>query len=271
MSQEFTTWSKETLLQRRSSKMRKWSLPILRLACWSSTREGAPGSRAELHYRTAPARAFARYSIGILFVVYVAFFAVTTVQAGSCIAPSSDASGPCLNACIDATSESECTASVPTYNPSEDCNSTSIRDCETASAEGCIVGSGCPPGQVSGEGPCPAGQIYCVPAPAATSSGGTPAPSPTATPLELPNPLGTTNVPKITGRIIGVLSGGAGMIALLMFVYGGFQWLTAGGNAEKIKKGKDIILWSVLGMVVMFSSYLATRYIIETLVPAATR
>ena len=63
MNEGKTMWSKETLLQRRSSKMRKWSLPILRLACWSSTREGAPGSRAELHYRTAPARAFARYSI----------------------------------------------------------------------------------------------------------------------------------------------------------------------------------------------------------------
>lgn len=105
-------------------------------------------------------------------------------------------------------------------------------------------------------------------APGAQASGSSTAPDER---VQLPNPLGTSSVPIIVGRIIKILSGGAGMIALMMFVYGGFQWLTAGGNAEKIKKGKDIILWSILGLVVMFSSYLATRYILETLVPAAVR
>ena len=72
-------WNKETLIQRRSSKMCKWNLPILRLVCWSSTRKGAPGSRAELHYRTAPARAFARYSIVIILLS--TFLVLTPVYA----------------------------------------------------------------------------------------------------------------------------------------------------------------------------------------------
>ena len=120
-----------------------------------------------------------------------------------------------------------------------------------------------PPSVWSERPPCASGLGVCAPpaAPAPTSG----------TALQLPNPLGTANVPIIVGRIIRVLSGGAGMIALLMFVYGGFQWLTSGGNAEKIKKGQAIILWSLIGLVVMFSSYIAARYIIETLVPAATR
>ncbi len=95
--------------------------------------------------------------------------------------------------------------------------------------------------------------------------GGTSGPS---TPLQLPNPLGTSNVAIIIGRIIKVLTGGAGMIGLFMFVYGGFQWLTAAGSPERIKKGKDIILWSLIGLVVMFSSYIATKYIIDALVLA---
>ena len=48
---------------------------------WSSTRKGAPDSRAELHYRTAPARAFARYSIALFFIFHSAFFILTPAYA----------------------------------------------------------------------------------------------------------------------------------------------------------------------------------------------
>mgnify|MGYP001614511067 CR=1 FL=1 len=81
--------------------------------------------------------------------------------------------------------------------------------------------------------------------------------------VELPNPLGTSDFRVIVGRIVQILTGGAGTLGLLVFIYGGFQWLTAAGNPEKIKKGKDILLWAVVGMVVMFSSYFVVRFIVK--------
>ena len=87
--------------------------------------------------------------------------------------------------------------------------------------------------------------------------------------VALPNPLGDTNVGRIIGNIITMLIGGAGSIALFMFIYGGFLWLTSAGNAEKIKKGQAIILWSVLGMVVMFSAYIIVRYVLGGILGAA--
>ena len=41
----------------------------------------------------------------------------------------------------------------------------------------------------------------------------------------LSNPLGTTDLRIIIGRIISALLGVSGAIALLMFVWGGFQWI----------------------------------------------
>lgn len=93
----------------------------------------------------------------------------------------------------------------------------------------------------------------------------TPSASSTPSSVELPNPLGTTNFYEILGRIIKVLMGAAGSMALLMFIYGGFHWLTAAGSAERIKKGRDIVLWSVLGIALMFSAYIVSKYIIEML------
>jgi len=82
----------------------------------------------------------------------------------------------------------------------------------------------------------------------------------------LDNPLGDIKNPtQLYGRLIFAFMGMAGVVALLMFVIGGFQWMTAGGNAEKVKKGRDTLLWAVIGLILIFSSYAILRAIFETL------
>lgn len=86
--------------------------------------------------------------------------------------------------------------------------------------------------------------------------------SATSSVVGLPNPLGTSDPAVIIGRIIRTFTGFAGGIGLLMFVYGGFIWLTSFGNPERIKKGQDLLLWTTIGLAIMFSSYIVARYII---------
>lgn len=81
----------------------------------------------------------------------------------------------------------------------------------------------------------------------------------------LPNPLGAgMDTPqKLIGRIINAVLGVVGSLALLMFVYGGITWMTSSGNQEKVKKGRDIIVWSAIGLIIIFSAYGLTRVLIE--------
>lgn len=81
--------------------------------------------------------------------------------------------------------------------------------------------------------------------------------------VNLPNPLGTHDIPTLLGRIIKGFLSITGSIALIMFVYGGITWLTSAGNADKIKKGKDVFLWSVVGIAIIFSSYLLVDFVIS--------
>lgn len=85
--------------------------------------------------------------------------------------------------------------------------------------------------------------------------------------LCLTNPLGATvNSPQLLiGKIITAIMGIVGSIALLMFVYGGLTWMTSSGNQEKVKKGRDIILWSSVGLVVVFMAYALTKFVITTI------
>lgn len=100
---------------------------------------------------------------------------------------------------------------------------------------------------------------------AVTGAGGSRgAPTPT-----LPNPLGgTTDIRTIIGRVIKAALGISGSIALLMFVWGGMLWLTSGGSPERIKKGKDAIVWAVLGLVLIFGSYAILNFVLGAILSA---
>lgn len=85
--------------------------------------------------------------------------------------------------------------------------------------------------------------------------------------VKLDNPLGAglTSPIQLYARIIYSFMGVTGVVALIMFIIGGFIWMTAGGNAEKVKKGMDTIMWAVFGIILIFASYAILRAIFETL------
>ena len=89
--------------------------------------------------------------------------------------------------------------------------------------------------------------------------------------VNLTNPLGgegddAPSVNKIIGRVINAVLGVIGSLALLMFVYGGITWMTSSGSPEKVKKGKDIIIWSVIGLAVIFFSYALVNFVIYDII-----
>ena len=79
----------------------------------------------------------------------------------------------------------------------------------------------------------------------------------------LPNPMAANSINQLIGKIINSIMGVVGSLALLMFVYGGIIWMTAAGSDERVKKGKNILIWSVLGLVVVFIAYGLTKFIIN--------
>ena len=48
-------------------------------------------------------------------------------------------------------------------------------------------------------------------------------------------------------------------IAIIMFVWGGISIMTSGGNEGKVKKGKDIITGTVVGLLIAFGAWLIVR------------
>ncbi len=83
--------------------------------------------------------------------------------------------------------------------------------------------------------------------------------------VTLTNPLTSDDPAVIIGNIIKGILGLTGVIALAAFVAGGVIWMTSGGNPERVKKGRDILVWAVIGLFIVFSSYSILRYVFDVL------
>lgn len=104
------------------------------------------------------------------------------------------------------------------------------------------------------------GTVTCPPAGAAPStptSGATPSTGgPSTESIRLFNPLGSdVTIPQFIGRGVRAVVGIVGAVALLMFIYGGIAWMTAGGSEERIKSAKNILKNSLIGILLIFFSY----------------
>lgn len=91
------------------------------------------------------------------------------------------------------------------------------------------------------------------------------------------NPLAETVNPdapvqSLSAIFINALFGIAGSVTLAMFVWGGMLWLTSAGEAKQVDKGKEIIKWTTLGIILMFAAYTLVSFLFSNLgtVPAAT-
>ena len=81
----------------------------------------------------------------------------------------------------------------------------------------------------------------------------------------LKNPLNTSSFPELVANILKTAVGVVGAIALLIFVYGGFLWLTSGGEAGKVEQGKEAMKWALIGLLVVFSSYTLVSFVLSAL------
>ena len=93
----------------------------------------------------------------------------------------------------------------------------------------------------------------------ASSSAGVPGPCPSGQSgqcISLPNPLKSNDIFVIIGGVIKWVMGIVGSLTLLMFIWGGFMWLTSAGNPEHVKKGSDTMLWAAIGVFLVLASYI---------------
>ncbi len=76
---------------------------------------------------------------------------------------------------------------------------------------------------------------------------------------------GEQDLNVIIGNVINVVLGFLGIVLLFYFLYGGFKWMTAGGEEEGVKEAKTMIRNAVIGLVIIMASYALTSFVLTQL------
>ena len=70
------------------------------------------------------------------------------------------------------------------------------------------------------------------------------------------------------GQIISIALGFIGVLFLILIIYSGYQWMTAGGNEETVTKAKKRITEAAIGLIIILAAWLLTFFVLNNLFTA---
>ncbi|MBR2839977.1 hypothetical protein IKE82_01445 [Candidatus Saccharibacteria bacterium] len=77
---------------------------------------------------------------------------------------------------------------------------------------------------------------------------------------------GTENlVDSVTG-IINAVVGVLGLVCVVVMIIGGVNYMTSSGDAGKVKKAKDTILYGLIGLVVCVLAFALVNFVIKNII-----
>ncbi len=74
-------------------------------------------------------------------------------------------------------------------------------------------------------------------------------------PADLPKP-GTGTVEKILSNALTIFLIAGALVSVMAIIWGGIQWITSGGDKQKLAAARAHITWAIIGLVIMFVSFL---------------
>ncbi len=74
----------------------------------------------------------------------------------------------------------------------------------------------------------------------------------------------------VVSSIINVVLSLLGITAVIIILLGGFKWMTAQGNSDKVTEAKDLIKNGIIGLVIIFFAYSIAKFVINNLSDVST-
>ncbi|MFA5127059.1 MAG: pilin [Patescibacteria group bacterium] len=74
---------------------------------------------------------------------------------------------------------------------------------------------------------------------------------------------------QIISAIINIILSFVGAIFIVLIIMSGIRWMTSSGNPDQIKKAKETIINSMIGLLIIFASYAIVYYVVKFLARAS--
>ncbi len=79
-------------------------------------------------------------------------------------------------------------------------------------------------------------------------------------------PYSDASLPTIVGLVINGVLSLLGIIFIILTVTAGVKWMTAAGSQEKVKAATDSIQRSIIGLIIVVSSWAIWNFVVKYLI-----
>lgn len=80
--------------------------------------------------------------------------------------------------------------------------------------------------------------------------------------------LSNTPLPQMIGTFINVLLSILGIVLLILIIWSGIQWMTAGGNTDAVSEAKQRLINAVIGLVLVMAALAISTFVFDALTSA---
>lgn len=77
--------------------------------------------------------------------------------------------------------------------------------------------------------------------------------------------LSSQPISVIIGNLINVVLSVLGFVLVILIIWSGIEWMTAGGESEKVEKAKTRLLNSVIGLAIVLAAWAISNFVIDSL------
>ena len=75
----------------------------------------------------------------------------------------------------------------------------------------------------------------------------------------------SSTIPQTVGRLVSIILSFVGALFFIFIVVAGIEWMTAGGNEEKVAKARKKIIQAIIGLAITVAAYFITWFISNAL------
>ena len=73
---------------------------------------------------------------------------------------------------------------------------------------------------------------------------------------------GSESLTSIVGTVINTMLFIVGILSVIMIIYAGIRFITANGNAQQVSTAKNILIYSIVGLVISIIAYAVVNWVI---------
>jgi Type IV secretion system pilin len=78
------------------------------------------------------------------------------------------------------------------------------------------------------------------------------------------------NIGNIANNIVNIFSIIVGAVAVIMIIYGGFRYITSGGDSNRVGSAKNTLIYAIVGLIIVALAQIIVHFVLHASTSATT-